>query len=92
MSERQPTFGQTWLGVMSGVGVGVLVGSVWYGAVESIGNGDSDPGTYELSDLTVVEFSPETGVECRGLSPSGVEQVLAVTIVCDWSSVEPLRP
>lgn len=89
MSEREPL---GWLGTYTAVSVGAFIAIGAFSALQYASEKDIDPGTYEPSDLTVVEFRPEPGVECRGLSPSGAEQVLAATVVCDWSSVESTQP
>lgn len=46
---------------------------------------DGNQNTYEPGTLQVVSFSPEPGVECKGLSASDTGEVIGDTIVCDYT-------
>jgi hypothetical protein len=61
---------------------GILAGAALLGLVNYCTDTDGNPGTYKPEKLEVVEFSPQQGMECRGLSRAGSGEVIAATVVC----------
>lgn len=79
--KNSPT--RSWLSMYTAVGLGVLAfGWGVPNSIEILKGGDSDPNTYRVEDLSVVEFTVDD-LSCRGLTPGSLNQVLASTIVCE---------
>ena len=71
-----------WKPVALGAAVGIAAVSFVGAWINPLFGQDSDPNTYDPNELEVVEFFPEEGLRCEGLSPESTSEILASTIVC----------
>lgn len=65
-----------------GVAVGTLFGTAGQYWLDQINGGDGNPNTYIAEELDVVNFEPEPGLLCRGLSPKDTREIIASTVIC----------